>query len=95
MSREEAFDRFLAEARRVDIKSAVAVAKRAILSGPITKHQYSTLCGNQLVEEQFLAKNIFAIDSENLCGFDSKVTENAVRHRWRTLEDRAARQWFL
>jgi hypothetical protein len=95
MSREEAFDRFLAEARRVDIKSAVAVAKRILLSGPITKYQYSTLCGNQLVEEQFLAKNIFAIDSENLCGFDSKVTENAIRRRWRTLEDRAAREWFF
>jgi hypothetical protein len=79
----------------VDIKSVVAVAKRVILSGPIYKHQYSTLCGNQLVEEQFLAKNMFAIDSENVCRFDSKVTENAVRRRWRTLEARAARQWFL
>jgi hypothetical protein len=92
MSKEEAFDRFVAEARRVNIKRGVAVAQRVILSGPISKHQYSTPCGNQLVEEKFLAKKSFAINSENLCGFDSKVTENALRRRWHTLE---ARQWFL
>ena len=43
--------------------------------------EYEELSGRPEVGDQFLALNVFAINSDGLYDFDSKVTEGAVRRK--------------
>ena len=45
------------------------------------EEEYEELCGRPEVGDQFLAQNVFAINSDGLYDFDNKITEGAVRRK--------------
>ena len=74
-----AWIKFGKQSATIDKDRAFALAKRILEHGPIGAEEYEDLCGSPEVDDQFLAKKVFAINSNGLYDFDSKITENAVR----------------
>jgi hypothetical protein len=48
---------------------------------PLNEEEYNSLCGSDEKSRKFLSINVFALNSDGLYDFDSKVVENAVRDK--------------
>ena len=70
----------------IDKRRAFVVANRILEKGPLERDEYNVLCGDGDIGNQFLSRNVFAINSDGLYSFDSKITENAVRDRLKKVE---------
>jgi len=80
-SKVGAWSKFIDDAEKIDKNRAIAVARRILQDGPLNKEAYATICGEPKIREQFLAKNVFAINSDGLYDFESKIVKNAVREQ--------------
>jgi hypothetical protein len=66
------------KAVEVDMELAFSVAQSLIEYGPLGRSEFMAACGFE-IGYQFLANNVFVVGSDGLCGFEDKVTEDAVR----------------
>jgi hypothetical protein len=55
------------------------VARSIIEQGPLTEAQYISMCGPTDVCRLLLRRNIFAVNTDGLIGFNGKITEDAIR----------------
>jgi hypothetical protein len=76
--RERAWNDFMAKAEKVNKTRAISVAQRLIEHGPLGYQEFKDACGGK-IGYQFLDDDVFAMHSEDSCGFKDKVTEDAVR----------------
>ena len=74
-----AWELFCRNSQLIDSVIAVNTAKHILEHGPITDMEFDELSGPSNIGNEFLAKNVFAINSEGFYDFDNKMTEYAVR----------------
>jgi hypothetical protein len=55
------------------------IAKSLLENGPLQRAEYNQLCGSYDKGDNFLSKNVFAINSKGLYDFENKIVEQAVR----------------
>jgi hypothetical protein len=65
----------------IDWASAMKVAIAILKNGPLVRDEYDRICGSYKKGDDFLAKNVFAIDSQGHYGFENKIAEHAVHDK--------------
>lgn len=71
----------------MNLDLALTISQKIVDKGLLTTEEYFEACGSKGICNQFLLRNVFAINSQGFYGIESKATENAMRAR---LAERAA-----